>query len=426
MRCAAALVVIKEQMSEAETTPGDARPCESSRDDARARVQALCERGVRVVDPCQTYVDADVDPSRVDPSAVLHPGARLYGAALLIGPRAEVGTEGPAMVRDCAFGADTHIASGFAHRAVLLDGASLGSNAHARPGTLLEEQASTAHGVGLKHTVLLSFVALGSLINFCDCLMGGGRSRRDHSEVGSGYIHFNFTPWGARGDKATPSLFGDVTRGVFLREDRIFLGGAGGCVGPRSVGFGALTGAGQVTRQDVPAHTMSVQAAPEVSRAFTSGAVDRLEPRASANAKYIGQLAALRAWYAKVRAPRAAAVGGYQAALVQAATDTLDLALAERLKRLQAFAEERGATLGTGEGAPTVGDLHAAAQAAGACPEPLAAAVRDAATSPGAAAPADHVKWVQALGDDAVTAGTIWLDAVAAAVASMVGVEPAT
>ena len=235
-------------------------------------------RGVRVVDPCQTFVDADVNPDRVDPSAVLHPGTRLHGASLLLGPRAEVGTEGPATLRDCALGADTSIASGFAHGAVLLDGASLGANAHARPGTLLEEQASTAHAVGLKHTVLLSFVTLGSLINFCDCLMAGGRSRRDHSEVGSGYIHFNFTPWGARGDKATPSLFGDVTRGVFLREDRIFLGGSGGCVGPRHVGFGAVTGAGQVTRRDVPARTMSVQPTPEVSRPFVAGRLDRVQP----------------------------------------------------------------------------------------------------------------------------------------------------
>ena len=124
--------------------------------------------------------------------------------------------------------------------------------------------------------------------------MAGGRSRCDHSEVGSGYIHFNFTPWGARGDKATPSLFGDVTRGVFLREDRIFLGGSGGCVGPRSVGFGAVTGAGQVTRRDVPDHTMSVQPAPEMSREFVAGRLDRVQPRAGANARYLGQLAALR------------------------------------------------------------------------------------------------------------------------------------
>ena len=59
---------------------------------------------------------------------------------------------------------------------------------------------------------VLAFVTIGSLVNFCDLLMAGGSSRQDHSEVGSGYIHFNFTPWGARGDKATPSLIGDVPR----------------------------------------------------------------------------------------------------------------------------------------------------------------------------------------------------------------------
>src|SRR6185436_10422934 len=115
-----------------------------------------------------------------------------------------------------------------------------------------EEEASTAHAVGLKQTILLSFVTLGSLINFCDLLMAGGTSREDHSEVGSGFIHFNFTPWGRSGDKATPSLIGDVTAGVFLRQPRIFLGGLSGIVGPQKVGFGSCTVAGQVLRREVP------------------------------------------------------------------------------------------------------------------------------------------------------------------------------
>ena len=113
----------------------------------------------------------------------------------------------------------------------------VGSNAHIRVGTLVEEEASTAHAVGLKHTVLMSFVTLGSLINFCDGLISGGRSRREHTEVGSGFIHFNYTPRGHAGDKATPSLIGDVVHGVFLRQPRIFLGGLSGIVGPQKVGF---------------------------------------------------------------------------------------------------------------------------------------------------------------------------------------------
>jgi UDP-N-acetylglucosamine/UDP-N-acetylgalactosamine diphosphorylase len=86
-----------------------------------------------------------------------------------------------------------------------------------------------AHAVGLKQTILFPFVTLGSLINFCDCLMGGGTSRRNHSEVGSSFIHFNYTP---RQDKATASLLGDVPRGVMLDQPPIFLGGREESSGP--------------------------------------------------------------------------------------------------------------------------------------------------------------------------------------------------
>lgn len=51
--------------------------------------------------------------------------------------------------------------------------------------------------------------------------MAGGTSRKDHSEVGSSYIHFNYTP---DGDKTTPSLICDVPRGVMLNQPPIFLG----------------------------------------------------------------------------------------------------------------------------------------------------------------------------------------------------------
>lgn len=54
--------------------------------------------------------------------------------------------------------------------------------------------------------------------------MAGGTSRKDHSEVGSSYIHFNFTP---DGDKTTPSLIGDVPRGEMLNQTPIFLGRQG-------------------------------------------------------------------------------------------------------------------------------------------------------------------------------------------------------
>src|SRR4051794_14141710 len=124
--------------------------------DLEGRLQVLMERGVRIVDPRQTFVAEDVRPERIFPGAILYPGTRLLGARTLVGPQAAVGHEGPATLQDAVLGQGAGIASGYAEGAVLLRGARAGGNAHLREGTLLEEEASTAHAVGLKQTILLS------------------------------------------------------------------------------------------------------------------------------------------------------------------------------------------------------------------------------------------------------------------------------
>lgn len=308
------------------------------------RLADLAARGVHIVDPRQTYVDHAVLPERIHAGAVLHPGTRLLGARTFLGPEAELGREGPVTAIDCVLGDGARIDGGYARDAVLLRGASAGSNAHLREGTLLEEEASTAHAVGLKHSILMCFVTVGSLVNFCDVLMAGGSSRQDHSEVGSGYIHFNYTPWGARGDKATPSLVGDVPRGALLRARRIFLGGSGGMVGPRQVGFGAVAGAGQVLRKDVPEDRIVIQPPRELERPFPYDAIDPPEPRAGHNMRYIAELHALRAWYTEIRLRRTPETGPFAhvRTVTQEALATLDTCIAERQARLSAFLRERG------------------------------------------------------------------------------------
>ena len=225
-------------------------------------------KGVTIIDRRQTYLDEAIDESRICRGAVLYPGTRLVGARTFVGPGAKVGIEGPAVLENTIIGEDTEVASGYLNEAVMLRNARVGSNAHIRVGTLMEEEASTAHAVGLKHTVLMSFVTMGSLINFCDGLISGGKSRREHTEVGSGFIHFNYTPWGKSGDKATPSLIGDVVHGVFLRQPRIFLGGLSGIVGPQKVGFGSFTIAGQVLRKEIPSNRVVGDVPRKVDREF--------------------------------------------------------------------------------------------------------------------------------------------------------------
>jgi hypothetical protein len=363
--------------------------------DLDGRLQLLVARGVRVVDPRQTFVDEDVRPERILAGATLYPGSRLHGARTFLAAAAVVGHEGPATLHDTVLAEGAGIASGFAEGAVLLRGARAGANAHLREGTLLEEEASTAHAVGLKQTILLSFVTLGSLINLCDLLMAGGTSRHDHSEVGSGFIHFNFTPWGQHGDKATASLVGDVVRGVFLRHPRIFVGGAGGMVGPRAVGYGSVLAAGQVVRRDVDPGRLVAQRPPELDVPVlqeVDGKTDRIARR---NVEYVAQLHALRAWYQEVRLARIPAEEASSRLVLQEAMANIDLGIAERLKRLGSFLAERGRRL------PALPPLPLPP-----CPLQLAGTVPRV----------EHVAWVQGLAPAEVAVLGGWLETVAATV----------
>ncbi len=213
------------------------------------KVVRLIEKGATIPNPFSLDIGDEVDVERISGEGViLYPGCRIYGAKTVISAGVKLGAEGPVTIDDCRLGRKVELKGGYFKQSVFLEKANMGSGAQVREGCLLEEEANGAHCVGLKQTILFPFVTLGSLINFCDCLMAGGTSRKDHSEVGSSYIHFNFTP---DGDKTTASLFGDVPRGVMLNQPPIFLGGQGGTVGPVRVGYGTVVAAGSILRHDV-------------------------------------------------------------------------------------------------------------------------------------------------------------------------------
>ena len=310
----------------------------------RSVAQHLAERGVELPDPASVYVAPDIDLNRIDPGVVLHPGCRLRGAQTSIGADSELGAESPVTLENCQIGSGVRLKGGFAAGSTLLDGVEVGDGAHLRPGTLLEEQVSAGHTVGLKQTILMPFVTLGSLINFCDCLMAGGTGPHDHGEVGSSYIHFNFTP---HQDKATPSLMGDVPHGVLLNQPPVFLGGQGGMVGPRRIAYGTVLAAGQICRQDVtePGQLVFPRSATgggprPTARAFDGriyGSVGRI---VDANVNYLGQLVALEQWYRHVRVVTMGDALASRAACHAGALVRLEEAWAERIERLGQLAEK--------------------------------------------------------------------------------------
>lgn len=305
----------------------------------QTKIELLMKRGVRILAPETVEIGEDVNPDRISPDRVtIYPGCRIYGNDTLVMAGAILGFEGPATIVNCQVGPDAELRGGFFQQATFLNRASLGLGAQIREGCLLEEETSGAHCVGLKQTILFPFVTLGSLINFCDCLMAGGTSRQNHSEVGSSYIHFNFTP---NQDKATPSLIGDVPRGVMLNQPPIFLGGQGGLVGPVRIGFGVVVAAGTILRKDAPVDGKMIlgAAAPARTVPHHPGFYGSIRGRTVNNIIYIANLIALRHWYLRVRS-RFSSGDFFQRELLRGAVEKIDLGLKERIRRLVAFAEK--------------------------------------------------------------------------------------
>jgi UDP-N-acetylglucosamine/UDP-N-acetylgalactosamine diphosphorylase len=309
----------------------------------------LIKKGVTMPNPLTLDIGDEVNADNISGKGVkIYPGCRIYGEKTVISEGAVIGHEGPATVENCQIGPRVELKAGYFNMSVFLEKSNMSLGAHVREACILEEQAGGAHCVGLKQTILFPFVTLGSLINFCDCLMAGGTSRKNHSEVGSSFIHFNFTP---DGDKTTASLIGDVPRGVMLNQPPIFLGGQGGLIGPLRIGFGNVVAAGCVLRNDVLEENQLIfgKSHAETTADFSRRAYPRLSRIVANNILYLANLAALEQWYIHVRQPffRKQEFGDL---VYRGALDKLAIANEERLKRLEDMAGKLSVVRGGCEG----------------------------------------------------------------------------
>lgn len=296
------------------------------------KIECLIKKGVRIPNPESVEIGDEVDIERISGDGVsVYSGCKIFGSSTLILQRSNIGYEGPVTIENCHIGPEVKLKSGFFKQAVFLNKVSMGSGSHVRDGTILEEQASVAHTVGLKQTILFPFVTLGSLINFCDCFMAGGTDRKNHSEVGSSYIHFNFTP---NQDKATASLLGDVPNGVMLNQNPIFLGGQGGLIGPCRLSYGTTIAAGTINRKDElnSGRLIFGGAGKGGSIPFTPGMYRSEKRIVTNNIIYIANLMALLQWYNHVRSMFIS--HDFPQPLLDGLKEKLNMAIEERVKRL--------------------------------------------------------------------------------------------
>lgn len=301
-------------------------------------VEALIKKGVIIPNPQSVFISDDVNPDRISGENVsIHTGCKIIGKQCLIMKNSQIGYEAPATLDNALLGENTKLNGGFFQGAVFAGDNSFGSGAHVRQGTILEEQASAAHTVGLKQTILFPFVTLGSLINFCDCFMAGGTSRKDHSEVGSSFIHFNYTP---NQDKATPSMMGDIHHGVMLKSKPIFLGGQGGLVGPVRIGYGCLTAAGSIIRKNELKNDRILIGGSYKEASFPRQqyVIKNISHIFNNNIYYISGLISLKSWYKYIRP--LFVFNDFSKALVKGMQDNLDHCIEQRIHELSRFCEK--------------------------------------------------------------------------------------
>jgi len=303
-----------------------------------SKVQKLIKKGVKIPNPQGVEIGPEVNIDRISgDGVVIYSGSKIFGESTLILQRSILGYEAPVTIENCQIGPHVELKGGFFNNAVFLKKVSFGSGANVREGTILEEESRAAHTVGLKQTILFPFVTLGSLINFCDCLMAGGTDRKDHSEVGSSYIHFNYTP---NQDKATPSLMGDVPRGVLLGQSPIFLGGQGGLVGPSRLEFGTVIAAGTICRKDQlkPGYLVFDRIGKSGDVPFTFGIYRSIKRVVVNNIVYIANLMSLLQWYEQVRSQFIS--NEFPEPLLDGLKEKLAMALEERIERLKALSQK--------------------------------------------------------------------------------------
>ena len=303
------------------------------------KVVQLINKGVDIPNPLTIDLGNEVNIDHISGKGVrIYSGCRIYGKQTVISSGSQIGYEGPVTIDNCQLGHRVELKGGYFNKSVFLEKANMGLGAQVREGCILEEEANGAHCVGIKQTILFPFVTLGSLINFCDCLMAGGTSRKDHSEVGSSYIHFNFTP---DGDKTTASLIGDVPRGVMLNQPAIFLGGQGGIVGPLRMGYGNVVAANSVLRKDFIEDNKLIVGKTHTGKTinFRPRAYPSIRRIVENNIIYIANLMALEEWYIHVRRPFFDSQE-FGRLIFAGLLDKLALAKKERIKRLQILAEK--------------------------------------------------------------------------------------
>lgn len=194
-------------------------------------VTGWMKRGVTVMDPATTWIDADVV---LDADVTLLPGVQLLGTTV-VNEDAIIGPD--TTLKDCEVGAGARVVRAHGELAVIGAGASVGPFAYLRPGTTLGSDAKVGTFVETKNAQLGDGAKVPHLSYVGDAEVGEG------TNIGAGTIFANYD-----GVAKHRSVVGSNAR----------TGANNTFIAPVRIGDGATTAGGTIVRRDVPPGALAV------------------------------------------------------------------------------------------------------------------------------------------------------------------------
>ena len=187
--------------------------------------------GVTMADPTSVYIDADVS---IGQDSVLLPNTMLLGRTK-IGESCQVGPG--SVIQDSVVGSRCRVTASMLEGATMEDGADIGPFSHLRPGAYLEAGVHIGNFAEVKESRLGSGVLMGHFGYVGDASIGA------NVNLGAGMVTCNYD-----GKDKHRTV---IDAGAFVGCDTML-------VAPVKVGADAITGAGSVVTDDVPAGRLVV------------------------------------------------------------------------------------------------------------------------------------------------------------------------
>jgi len=192
----------------------------------RMRVlERLMYAGVTIIDPTNTYIDADVE---VGPDTLILPGTMITGKTS-IGSMCRIGPG--TTIDQSVLGNGCIVRNSVLEETTLEDGVHIGPYSHCRPGAYLARNVRMGNFGEVKNSYIGTETDMHHFSYVGDATVG------EHVNIGAGTITCNYD-----GVKKNHTTIGD---GASIGSDTML-------IAPVTVGEHAITGAGSVVTRDVP------------------------------------------------------------------------------------------------------------------------------------------------------------------------------